>query len=206
MISKGFRFGMLLQFTIGPVCMFIFQTAAASGFAAAVTGVAGVALADALFIAAAIFGIGALIDKYPKTKSMMKYFGAAVLILFGISTAAAAFGVSVIPSLKFSAGQSTGGVFLKALLLTLSSPLTILFWAGVFSSKISEENLQRKDMYLFGLGAVLSTLFFLSLVSLLGSLINSFVGQGFISALNIAVGFALVAFGIRTALKRPAAS
>jgi len=193
---------MLLQFTIGPVCMFIFQSAASSGFAAALTGVAGVALADALFITAAVLGIGSLIERYPKAKRLMKYFGAAVLILFGISTAAAVLGITVIPSMRFSANQGTGSVFLKALLLTLSSPLTILFWAGVFSSKITEENMLRSDMYLFGLGAVLSTLFFLSLVSLIGSLVNSFVGPEVISALNLAVGLLLVAFGIRTLLKK----
>jgi threonine/homoserine/homoserine lactone efflux protein len=206
MILKGFRFGMLLQFTIGPVCMFIFQTAASSGFPAAVTGVAGVAIADALFIAAAILGIGALIEKYPKAQRFMKHFGAAVLVFFGISTAAAVFGISVVPSLRFAASQSTGSVFIKALLLTLSSPLTILFWAGVFSTRLSEERMEGNDMYLFGLGAVLSTLFFLSLVSLLGSLINSFVGPEVISGLNLLVGLLLLAFGLRAFMKKPSGS
>ncbi|MBP1745267.1 MAG: hypothetical protein H6Q58_2245, partial [Firmicutes bacterium] len=79
MVFKGFRFGMLLQVAVGPVCLFIFQTAASSGFASAEMGVLGVAIVDALFISAAILGIGALISRYPKAEKFLKYFGAAVL-------------------------------------------------------------------------------------------------------------------------------
>jgi len=38
-LVKGFRFGMLLQFAVGPVAHFIFQTALMSGFMTASTGV-----------------------------------------------------------------------------------------------------------------------------------------------------------------------
>ncbi len=201
MVFKGFRFGMLLQIAVGPVCLFIFQTAASSGFAAAETGVLGVAIVDALFIAAAVLGIGALISRYPKAEKFLKNFGAAVLLIFGISIIAGVFGVSIVPSLDFNQKQSAGDVFIKAMLLTLSSPLTILFWAGVFSSKISEENMLRRDMYFFGLGAVLSTLFFLTSISILGRLVNSLLNPDLLSALNIVVGLLLIGFGIKTALK-----
>ncbi len=40
MLFKGFQLGMLLQIAMGPVCLFIFQTASASGFAAAEAGAA----------------------------------------------------------------------------------------------------------------------------------------------------------------------
>ena len=48
---------MLLQIAIGPVCLLILQTAISSGFATAESGVLAVALVDALFIFAAIWGI-----------------------------------------------------------------------------------------------------------------------------------------------------
>ncbi len=87
------------------------------------------------------------------------------------------------------------------LLLTLSNPLTILFWAGVFSTKLAEENFQRNQVYTFGGGAVLSTAVFLSVVSLLGSLMNAYVPQTFISVLNGLVGLVLIVFGLRTMFK-----
>lgn len=39
MIIKGFRFGMILQFAIGPMCIFIFQTGIAHGFWRAVCAI-----------------------------------------------------------------------------------------------------------------------------------------------------------------------
>ncbi len=202
MILKGFRFGMLLQIAVGPICLFIFQTAASSGFLAAETGVLGVTIIDGLYILAAIFGIGTIINKYEKAKKMIKYFGAFVLIIFGTSNVVGVWGISLIPSLNFLTKQSMEGVFLKTLILTLSNPLTILFWAGVFSTKISEEKMQQKDMYLFGLGAVLSTLFFLTVISISGSFINNFLELSILNSLNIIVGLVLIAFGIKTAVKK----
>ena len=48
MIAKGFRFGLLLQFALGPMTLLIFQIAVASGFAVAIQGVVGVTLVDGL--------------------------------------------------------------------------------------------------------------------------------------------------------------
>ncbi len=38
MLFKGYKFGMLLQIAVGPVCLFIFQAAASAGFATAEDG------------------------------------------------------------------------------------------------------------------------------------------------------------------------
>ena len=68
MIWKGFRFGLLLQIAVGPICLFIFQTAAGSGFWIAEIGVLGVTIVDVFYILAAILGIGFILTKYKKTK------------------------------------------------------------------------------------------------------------------------------------------
>lgn len=78
---------------------------------------------------------------------------------------------------------------------------TILFWAGVFSTKMAEENMDKPGMYLFGLGAVLSTVFFLTVVSILGHSIHTFLSLEIIRWLNVLVGFLLIFFGIKTAVK-----
>lgn len=202
MIWKGFRFGMFLQIAVGPICLFIFHTAATSGFMAAETGVLGVVVIDGLYILAAIFGLGRILQNYPKMKRVIRYFGAAVLMLFGFSNIIGGLGVSFIPTLDFHAEQTIEIVFVKTLVLTLSNPLTILFWAGVLSTKLIEENLQQRDMYLFGLGAVLSTFLFLTIISILGTFLFLFLDPVVLKGLNIVVGIVLLAFGIRTAIKK----
>lgn len=199
MIWKGIRFGMFLQIAVGPICIFIFQTAATSGFLVAETGVLGVAMIDCLFILAAIFGIGKILNKHRKLKEIIRYFGATVLVVFGLSSIAGGFGLSIIPSFNFLSQQSIETVFWKTLVLTLSNPLTILFWAGVFATKLVEENIKQKDIYSFGLGAVLSTLIFLTFISILGSFLTIFLDPVVLKVLNVIVGIMLVIFGIRTA-------
>jgi len=198
MVLKGFRFGMILQIAVGPLCLFIFQTAVTSGFFTAMIGVLGVVMVDALYILAAIFGIGIIIGKYKNLKKMIKYFGSIVLIVFGISIILEVFGFSLIPSLNFLSKQSMESIFLKVLVLTLSNPLTILFWVGVFSTKLSEANMNRKDMYYFGLGAVLATISFLTLVSITGIFVNNFLNPVVLKILNIIVGLVLIVFGLKT--------
>lgn len=200
MIWKGFRFGLLLQIAVGPICVFIFQTATTSGFFTAEMGVLGAALVDCFFILAAIFGIGAILNKNEKLKKVIHYIGAGVLVVFGLSNIVGFFGVSVIPSLSFLAEQNTGSVFWKTLILTLSNPLTILFWAGVFSTKIVEENIKQKDLYSFGIGAVLSTFLFLTFISIVGSFLPLFLEPAILNILNLMVGIVLIAFGMKTFL------
>lgn len=202
MISKGFRFGMLLQIAIGPLCLYIFQTAVSCGFITALAGVLGVVIGDSLYILAAIFGIGSILNKYEKAKIIMKYFGAIIIILFGINIILGALGISIIPSINVTAGENMKSIFISTFILTLSSPLTILFWAGIFSTKIIDENINQADMYLFGFGAVLSTLFFLTIISILGSFINSFLSEVMLNGLNVIVGVVVIFFGIKACFKR----
>lgn len=202
MILKGLRFGMLLQIAVGPVCLFIFQTAVTSGFFVALTGVVGIAIIDALYILAAIYGIGALLNRYEKAKRIIKYLGALVLIIFGLSNLLGIFGVSMLPSLNFLSTQSTESVFFKVLILTLSNPLTMLFWVGVFSTKVSEEDMDLKDMYFFGFGAVMSTIIFLTIISVVGNFVNNFLDPFLLSLLNCIVGLVLIGFGVKTAIKK----
>lgn len=201
MIYKGFKFGMLLQFAIGPVCIFIFQTASSSGLLIAEAGVLGVGFIDTLYILASIIGIGGLIEKNAAVKTGLKYFGAIVLLLFGLSNILNIIDVNFLPGLHLQSSHNTAGIFGQAALLTLSNPVTIVFWAGAFSSRIAEENFRRKDLFLFGFGAVMATLFFLSLICLTGNFTKTFLPLYIIEILNGAVGVVLIYFGIRTISK-----
>jgi threonine/homoserine/homoserine lactone efflux protein len=201
MTLKGFRFGMLLQLAIGPVCIFIFQLASTKGFLEAAAGVMGVVLIDGLFIMAAILGMASLIEK-KNIKTVLRFIGAAILFLFGISTILGQFGIVLIPSLSVSGVNSANSAFVNTIILTVSNPLTIIFWAGVFSAKIAEKNMKKSEMYSFGAGALLSTLFFLTLVAAAGALVKNFLSEDIIMMLNIFVGFLLIFFSIRMAVKR----
>jgi Putative threonine efflux protein len=201
MIFKGFKFGMLLQLAIGPVCLFIFTVGGNKGFINAEVGVLGVTSTDALYILFAICGIASFIDR-EKVKKIFEVAGAVIVALYGLQMILGVFGLKVIPNVYLFEGIRTESTFLEGLVITAANPLTILFWVGVFSSKIAEEKLLRKDVYLFGLGSVLSTLFFLTVVAILASFTGYFLPHKLISILNSVVGVALIYFALRMIIKR----
>jgi len=198
MIFKGFKFGMLLQLAVGPVCLFVFNTAISSGFLFAEFGVLGVVFTDALFILLAILGVGQILEKSTKIKKIISYFGGLVLVIFGLSFILSSYGISILPNINILKEVTSKNIFLKAIILTGSNPLGIIFWAGVFSAKVIEENMNKKDIYSFGTGACLSTLFFLTLVAFGGSLATNFLPTNIITFLNVIVGIILILFGLKT--------
>ena len=128
--------------------------------------------------------------------------GAIIVAIFGLQTVLGVFGREVLPSINLLNGINSGNTFLEGLVLTASNPLAILFWVGIFSSKIVEEKLTRKDVYLFGLGSVISTLFFLTIVAAIGSVTGYFLPVEIISMLNLVVGIILICLAIRMIIKR----
>lgn len=193
---EGFKFGMLLQIAIGPVCMYIFSLGTSHNFIEAQSGVLGVVLADGLYMSLALLGMSSFI-KDEKVQRKFNVFGAIIVILFGLELLLGYFGISILP--KFNIFNKAGGElpFLKAFFLTAANPMTILFWIGVFSTKLSNSNLDKKETGSFGLGALLATLVFLSLVSFVGTLTNSFLSPEALVLLNSAVGGVLLYFGIK---------
>ncbi|WP_041444730.1 LysE family translocator [Syntrophobotulus glycolicus] len=201
MVFKGLKFGLLLQFAIGPVCIFIFQTASSKGFYIAETAVAGVVIIDGLYILAAILGISSLIER-KKIKIALKIFSTVILFIFGLSIVFSQFNVSFLPNLGLENHLNSSVVFFQAILLTVSNPLTIIFLAGVFSTKVIEENMKRKAIYFFGLGIFLSSVLFLTLIALGGSLTKHFLSNSIIQMLNLIVGLLLIYFAFQMIFKK----
>lgn len=198
MIFKGFKFGMLLQIAIGPICIFVFNEAVEKGLVNGLFGVLAVVIVDGIYIALSIVGISAIVKRHEK---ILKYFGAFVLIVFGIVTIISAINHQEV---VIGVDQEVNYLktFLTAFFLTGSNPLTIIFWSGVFSTKILNGKFKQSDAIFFGVGAVLATLFFLSMIASVGQFTMNFLNAQTISALNVLVGLLLLYFGVKLVLKK----
>ncbi|MBW4838077.1 MAG: LysE family translocator [Paenibacillaceae bacterium] len=213
LLLRGFKFGMLLQLAVGPVCLFIFQTGSRQGYGAAATGVLGVTLVDAMFMGAAMLGVSTLLGR-GRIRSILKWCSVIVVGLFGFSTVLSAFPMEMemememeteaLPFLSLPKLDFDGSYGVYAFLLTASNPLTILFWAGVFGSKITEPglDLSRSRLRWFALGALLATFGFLNLIALIGSLANAYIPPHLTGGLNLIVGLVLIAYALRMAITR----
>ena len=195
LLLKGLKFGMILQFAIGPVCMYIFSLGSSEGFFSAEIAVLAVTLVDLIYVLLAILGISSFI-KNENIQNRFKVLGAFIVGCFGLNIILGAIGINMIPNIDFPGVKKPGSTFLDGFLLTASNPLTILVWTGVFTTKISEGTMKGADVYFFGIGAVIATLVFLSAIALIGSIAKIFIPAFVIEGLNILVGIILVYFAI----------
>ena len=196
---SGLRFGMLLQIAIGPMCLMVFNTAKNAGFGVAMSLVLAVALVDAFYIALASIGVSKLLEK-DSVKKVFKVVGALVLILFGLNIILGVFGINLIPGLNLKPTSSS--VFLQGLAMTLSNPLTIAFWGSVLTTKIIEEQFDKKELLVFSCGLVSATLLFMTFVAILGTILSNFISAGVANVLNVCVGALIIYFGLKMLLKK----
>ena len=196
MILKGLKFGMLLQFAVGPMCLVVFNTSTTFGFASSLHLVFAIALIDALYIALSCIGIATIINK-TKIKATIKLVGCLVLFLFGANTISDVFSLSFLPSISLFSNTSSKNLFVQGLLLTASNPLTIIFWGGMFSAQMIENEWDRNQLFYFAVGCILATIVFLTIVAFLGSILIGFLPQVIVQILNLLVGIFLIFFGLR---------
>ncbi|MBQ3409363.1 MAG: LysE family transporter [Clostridia bacterium] len=190
---------MLLQLAVGPMCLMVFNTAKNVGFLVALTLVLAIALVDAFYIILASLGVSKILDK-PKIKKAFKIIGSFVLIIFGANIILNVFNINIIPGLNLK--PTSSNIFIQGLILTLSNPITIVFWGSVLTTKIIEDKLNKKELIVFSVGLVSSTLIFLTFVAVLGTMLSSFIPENVSKIMNIIVGVLIVFFGIKMLLKK----
>lgn len=201
MLLKGFKFGMLLQLAVGPMCLLVFNTSTTHGFIYGLYLMLAIALVDALYIGLSCVGVASIINRV-KVKTVIKLVGCFVLVLFGVNTTSGVFDLSFLPNIALFSDISSQNLFIQGLLLTASNPLTIIFWSSMFSTQMIENEWNKKQLFFFAVGCVMSTVVFLTVVALLGSILSDFLPKVIIQSLNVIVGIFLIFFGIRLLCKK----
>jgi threonine/homoserine/homoserine lactone efflux protein len=190
----GFLTGLILQIAIGPVFFYILNLALTQSLLDAYAAISATVLVDYLYISLAILGVGQTLEKR-RIKTILGLLGAVVLIFFGwlmiLDTGQSGIGPQV------SSGLSNPiASFLSTFLLAISSPLTIVFWTGVFASKGVEKDYTGNKLIIFGIAAGLATLVFLG-ISITASYYLQFSLPGdLIRYLNSVVGVILILYGV----------
>ena len=196
---NGLKFGLLLQIAVGPMCLMVFNTAKNVGILVAMSLVLAIALVDAFYITLASVGVSKLLEK-DSVKKVFKLIGATVLIIFGINIILNVFGINIIPGLNLK--PTSANIFIQGLVLTLSNPITIVFWGSVLTTKIIEDKLEKKELVVFSVGLVSATLLFLTFIAILGTVLSNFIPEYISNILNIGVGILIIYFGIKLLIKK----
>ncbi|MGG5332783.1 LysE family translocator [Enterococcus sp. AZ163] len=195
-LFKGLRFGMVLQLAVGPVSIMVFNTSTSKGLGNGLLVSWAAVLVDTVFIFLSFCGISSVIDK-PNIRFFIKIISGLVLILFGLNSLTTLLKFSLFPDLSILSSITSTNPFLKGILLTISNPLTIIFWSSLLTKQVIENQYNKKELFLFATGCILATILFLSFIAILGNLATQFLSELIITYLNALVGLILLFFGIK---------
>ena len=196
----GFITGLVLQIAIGPVFFYILNLTLQRSLVDGYLAVLAAVLVDYFYIWLAVLGVKKALEN-EHLKIYLGIFSSVVLGIFGwvMIQSAAEGSLAVIPVLSGMPHPLSS--FLSTFVLTISSPLTILFWTSLFATKAVEKGYSKKELPLFGFGAGLATLVFLGSVVTGINYLKLAIPANLIRTLNIAVGVILILYGLVRLLK-----
>ncbi len=191
--KNGLSTGILLQLAIGPVFFFIMGLTLERSMLDGLVAVLAVTIVDYFYIVLAILGIGKVLEN-EKIKKGFGILSSIVLIIFGGIIINNIVGSDISVDVG-TASSNLLGSFLSVFFLTITSPLTIVFFTSLFATKALEYNYTKQDLVIFGLSTGLATFMFLGASVIFFSIIGGAIPIKVIRLLNIIVGILLVGYG-----------
>jgi len=197
-LLKGLLTGLFLQLAIGPVFFFILGITINNSFDNAIFAIIAVTIVDYLYISLSLAGLSKVIENN-RIKTILGVVSSIVLIFFSLLILKNAFHSL---SISQTSNQWTPvKSFISCFLLTISSPLTIFFWTGIFSAKAIEYKFTKKQLVVFGIGAGSATLIFMMSTMFVLSLFRTSINFTIIKVLNSIVGLLLLYYAISRLVK-----
>ena len=198
-IKNGLLTGMFLQLAIGPVFFFIInlvlQKTIFDGFA----GVFAVTVVDYLYIILAIIGVGKLLE-HKKFKTTFGIISSIVLIIFGLLIIKKVITNDLTNNIIINSTNIFSSFF-SVFLITISSPMTIIFFTSIFTTKAIEYNYTKKQLYIFAISVGLATFLFMSTSVLISYFFKDVIPISIIQILNMIIGLVLIGYGVLRILK-----
>lgn len=191
---NGLFTGLVLQLAVGPVFFFVVNLALQKSILDGLVGVLAVTIVDYFYITLAVLGIGSILE-HKKVKKVFGMISSIVLIVFGFFLIKGVLDVDVLVATRGADVGSLTSSFLSVFLLTISSPMTMVFFTSLFTSKAVEYSYTRKELIIFGLGTGLATFIFMGLSIVLFSFVSGAIPSSFVQASNIIVGCLLMGYG-----------
>jgi threonine/homoserine/homoserine lactone efflux protein len=194
--ARGLVLGFSIAAVFGPIGVLCLRRTLASGFAIGLVSGLGAATADAAYAAVAGLGVSAVSDLLVDQRLWLRVIGGGFLVYLGgqtVVSAPAPRAVEVGTSRMFGAYTST-------LALTVSNPMTVLSFAGIFAGlglgAAGGEAVASPLTLVLGV-FVGSAAWWLVLASVVTRL-RSGVTSRRMRAVNIASGLLILGFGVQS--------
>ncbi|WP_313110995.1 leucine efflux protein LeuE [Pseudescherichia sp.] len=184
----------------GPNSLYVLRTGISRGIRAAYRGVAGVVLGDVILIFLAWAGIATLIQTSPHVFTAIKYLGALFLSWLGIKIIWSALHqpreAGNVPAIRKE------NYFLKAFMLSITNPKSILFYVSFFIQFIDPASAHSAAAFSL-LGAVLQliSVSWMTFLLLAGAAVARWLGtrRRLVRLANSLTGLLFIGFAARLA-------
>jgi threonine/homoserine/homoserine lactone efflux protein len=199
-LAKGILIGFLIAMPVGPIGMLCIRNSLSWGMRYGFATGMGAALADTLYGALASFSILSLLPLIMNYQFWFQLMGGSFLCYLGWHT----LQVNKIREQKEVTKSTLKKVFLTTFFLTLTNPLTILSFAGVYAGFGLELNESNLDSIFIGnaaasiltVGVFLGSAIWWLLLSSVTALLRKRFGPAMSKWLNRISGSILIGFGL----------
>ncbi|PZX02864.1 threonine/homoserine/homoserine lactone efflux protein [Psychrobacillus insolitus] len=187
--------GISLAAPIGPVNAAQLDTGIKNGFFHALIFGFGALIADILYMVMVYFGVGQFIDS-PYMKIFLWSFGCFVLTYTGIESLLTLRKIKV--DMKSGKRIRLRQSLLSGFLVSLLTPLTILFWLGIYGSVLAEtsQTFQANQIITFSFAIIVGILLWNTTMAFLSSGARKFLSTRFLIIISLVSSLSMIVFGI----------
>ncbi|EEM89042.1 MULTISPECIES: LysE family transporter [Bacillus] len=186
--------GLSLSAPMGPINAAQLEKGIRSGFFHAwILGI-GALLADVIYMALIYLGVIHFLEK-DIIKLFLWSFGAFVLIYTGIESLKNANQISISNTRN---DDSIIKSFFSGFFMSLSNPLTILFWLGIFGSILAKaaSSYSKEQLLLYSFGTILGIFIWDITMASTSSIFRKILNTRILSLITVISGISLIIYGL----------
>jgi len=187
--------GLSLAAPIGPINAAQIDKGIKNGFMHSwVVGI-GAMIADIFYMLAVYMGVVQFLE-IPIVKTFLWLFGFFVLVYTGIECLLGAGKIEA--NTRSKKGDSITKSFFSGFFMSLSNPLTILFWLGIYGSVLAKtvHTYDTSQLLLYSSAIFTGIILWDLLMALLASSFRKFLTSGILGWISISSGLSLIGFGL----------
>lgn len=186
--------GLSLSAPIGPINAAQLDKGIKSGFMPAWLLGVGAMAADILYMILVYLGVVHFIET-PFMKTFLWLFGFFVLMYTGIESL---YSANRVAKDRTSGVESAASSLLSGFLLSMTNPLSILFWLGIYGSVLAETaaTYHIRDLIIYSSAIILGVFLWDLFLACLASGFRKFLTTRILTFISILSGLSLIGFGL----------
>jgi threonine/homoserine/homoserine lactone efflux protein len=191
-LARGIGLGFVIAAAVGPISLLTIRRTLAHGRVYGLASGAGVALADGTYGGIAAFGLTAVTSVLVGARTALGLVGGAFLIVLAVRTI-----TTRAPATAASAEERPGliGAFGSIFALTMTNPMTILSFAGIFAAAGLAGH-GGVEAALLTVGVFLGSMLWWVILTAVVAKVRTRVTPSVLTWINRVSGTALLVFGL----------